>query len=716
MKSSSFNSITEEYSIKEEYSRDNSRQSRFGRIKFLPRFSDLSQRRFGRYIVNFLVGFLILTLIVRGTSAAALARVETANPVRAEIIEAVSGKASVSVCSTLDITVPEGLKIKEIFVGQGQKVSVGDAIAGFDIDEIQEKLARETGNLDKMLLDLEKLERGESADSSVLESARRSLLRTREDYDIVKEQGDTDVGSARKTLEEIVAKQEQIPDTAAIDTAQRNLERTREDYNAAAVQGNADIVTAQDELDDAIKKQFESADSGALDTANLNLSRAREDYNNIKTQSDKELADALTAYQNAQSIANIKHDEWDNADDEDKPAAHQIYLEAQSEAERALSAYETAREGAQESLKSAGRRIEDATIAVNKAEQDYYKGSQQAADSRQAEIDKARDALEAVRKRLDENLISAARRVEDAEIALQNAQQDFTKNSDKASQTLQDEIDKAQEAYESAQKRANENLLNAARRVEDAGISLAKAEQDYDKSIRQTDDTAAQNKINAVALQLDIEKQKSIVDALGVIMSAGGVLYSDIGGVVSSVKPEGSATNQDALVAFMDGARGFEANMQLDKSDAEKLIVGEACEVTTGGGSMYFTPTVTGVVAAISMPDDQDKVQITIRLPAGDWSEGQRVDVQTVQDRSVYDLCVPKSALHSDNTGYYLLVIEQTSSVLGIENTALKVYVNISASDDDMAAVEGAIDRNGRIVTGSNKPVSAGDRIRMNSK
>ena len=686
------------------------------KIQFLPRFSDPNQRRIGGYILNFTVGLLVVTLIVRGTNAATLARVEIANPVRAEIVEAVTGKANVTVCDTLDISTPEGLTIEEIFVGQGRSVNVGDAIARFDMEELQEKLTRESVALDKLFFDLEKLERSENSDSASLESAGRSLLRAQEDYTAVKTQGEADVASAREALEEARESQAEDPDIAAINTARRNLERTREDYEAVAAQNNSDIAAAQDALDTAIKKQTESPNSNAMNTAYLNLSRAREDFNSAQALYDKDTADAFAAYHNAQNNASIKLSEWENADEADKPLAHQAYQEAQAVLVNALTTYETVRNRSEESLTSAKRRLEDATIAVQNAEQDYYKGSEQASDSRQTEIDKAREALESVGKRADENLLSASRRVEDAEIALQNAQEDYLKSSERASDTLQDEIDKAQDAYISAQKRANENLNNAARQIEDAEASLARAGRDYEKSEQQCVDTALQNNINAATLKLDIEEQKNLVDTLNLLIGTEGILYSDTGGIVSSVKSEGSTTNQDAIVAFMDSAKGFEANLQIDKSDADKLVVGEACEVTTGGGSMYYTPTVTGIISAISLPDEQDKVWVTIQLPDGDWSEGQRVDVQTVQDRSIYDLCVPKSALHSDNTGYYLLVVEQKNSVLGVENTAVKVYVNIVASDDDMAAVQGPVDRNSQVITGSTKAISAGDRVRMNDK
>ena len=558
------------------------------RLPALPRFSDPSQRRAAGYIFKFMAVLLVLTLIVRGTSGAALAKVTLVNPVRGEIAEAVTGSATVSARDALELFAPEGLTISELLVGQGQEIQAGDAAAAFDMDEVQEKLARATAELDKLLLDLEKLERAEDADASPVESAQRSLSRAQEDYDAVAAQGKAETADAKKALDAARAKQSESPDTAALDSAKRNLSRAKNDYDAAAAQCDAEISAARDAFADAMRTQ--------------------------------------------------------------------------------------------------------------------------------TEIDKASDALAAAEQKAEETLLSANRRVEDAETAKVKAQQDYDRSAWQASDTRLTEIAWAGDAWEAAKKKAEENLLSAARRVEDAAASLQKAKTDHGKSTQQSTDAAAQNSLSAVSLRLDIEKQRAVVDALDVLASEGGVLYSDIDGVVLSAKEEGSTTTKEAVVSFADGANGFEALMQADRSDAEQLAVGDPCEVTAGGGSMYYTPTVSGTISAISSPNEQDKRQVTIRLPEGDWSEGQRVEVQVVREKNAYDLCVPLSALHSDNTGYYLLIAEQKNTVLGAENIAAKAYVKVLASDEEIAAVQGSADRNSAVITGSSKAVAAGDRVRVNSQ
>ena len=130
---------------------------------------------------------------------------------------------------------------------------------------------------------------------------------------------------------------------------------------------------------------------------------------------------------------------------------------------------------------------------------------------------------------------------------------------------------------------------------------------------------------------------------------------------------------------------------------------------------MYYSPIVTGSVTGISSPDPDDKVTVTIRLPEAEWSRGQRVDIKVELSRDIYFFCVPLSAIRSDNSGYYLLTVEQSSTVLGVENVVVRIPVSISASDDSMAAVQGPVERTSGIIVGSNKSIRGGDRVRVDA-
>ena len=536
---------------------------------------DPAQRRAGGNLLKFIAGLLALTLIARGTSGATLAKVELSGPSRNEIVEAVTGSATVSARDAVEVKAPEGLTILEILVGVGQTAQYGDAVALFDMVEIETKLIRENAALDRLLIDLERLEREADTDSASLESSSRNLARARDDYNTTRAQGESDIAAAYEALEEELEKLAEDPDAAALDTAWRNLSRAQEDFDSTKIQGDADVLAARNALEAARNSRPDSLDTSAIDSASRSLSRAEQDYYIAVTQGRQDEAAAEAALQAAQAHGD------------------------QAEIDRAREALNSARARANDSILTAWRRLEDAQASLDRAQQDYYRNSQQASDSRQTDIDRARDALDTAHRRAEENLLSAARRLEDAEIALDRAQQAYSDSSLQASDNRQASIDRARDALETARRRAEENLTTAARRVEDAEASLRSAEQNYQNSERQSAETVAINDISAISLRLDIDDQQAIVDALNMLAADNGVLRTDVAGVVSAVKNAGSVTGRDALIAFIDGTQGYEAVMRLDKADAEKLAVGDECQVTTGGGSMYYNPTVTGIISAI---------------------------------------------------------------------------------------------------------------------
>jgi len=487
-------------------------------------------------------------------------------------------------------------------------------------------------------------------------------------------------------------------DASAINNALRNLNRAQADYSAAQASDSSDTLR--------------------------NYQRALEDYFDTLVQGNAEISLALQALQNISDaqLQNAKRNHERAIEDyyitraqgEEEIAAARRRREStadRSAVENAQRALQRAREDyhSEENRIAATRRIEDAEAALSQAQRVVR-------NITQTERDQAAQALEDAQNRAAEAIFTAQRRVEDTESALSQAQA-----------ALDDALSQAQKAYEAARTRAadniqsarrrmedaeaaiqntidaeNNNRLSAARQVEDASLALANARQ-------QAEDTAIDNRITATTLRLDIATKQAEIYTLENLIAADGVLYANYTGTVSYI----TQTGESPIVTLRDTEGGFHAQLTVERRQAERLYVGSESEVTSGRGSMFFMPTVTGIVSSISAPDDNDRVSVTITLPEDDWHTGQQVDAQVILSRENFDFSVPISALRSDNMGYFLLVKEQHSTVMGLQNVVLRVNVTLIASDEERASVLGAIDRNSQIITGSNKAVSVGDRIRV---
>ena len=551
-------------------------------------------------IIKFIVIILAITLIARGTAAVAMSRIEVENPSRAEIIQTLDGIAEVMSVGTLDVHVPQGLTIAEMLVSEGQRVSIGDSLAAFDVEQMQQMLIRETARLEQLQFDLTTLEQLESADDFMLKSAQLSFQRAQEDLSIAKEQGDTDVAAAQRA------------------------------YN------------------DAKNELINAPDRSAVERAATALQRAREDYYDIKTAGEE-------AISQAEQTVNEKRDTYDATPDSDTAAKTQALADLQA----------------------------------------------------------ALNALDIVVREVAANNRAANRIVEDAQTSLTEAERAYQINLSRTSATQSAEIERTRTAYEAAKGRVRDSLLSAERRLEDARISLQRAQGNYYQDTEHAANAQTQNSINATLLRLDIQDTNDIVDELTDILNNNGILYSNFTGIVLNTMDTGIATDSSPIVTFLDADKGFEALLSIEVSKAENLAVGDECQVSPGGGTMFYTPVVTGIISAISAPDEDGNVNITIRLPDGDWRQGQQAPAQIVLARDIHNLCVPLAALRSDNSGHFVLVAEQSISVLGVENTVRRIPVNVLASDNNMAAISAPLDMSSDVIISSSRAIQSGDRVRI---
>lgn len=409
----------------------------------------------------------------------------------------------------------------------------------------------------------------------------------------------------------------------------------------------------------------EQVDTSSVKSAKTSVERARDDYTTVKMQGEADVANAQTTLNKAVAKEAQMRSVWQSAP-------------AQAEAE--------------------ARRIWQDAVAYEQKKLDEFNNAAPADEAA------AREAWEQAKKATQEKKNALDCAFADAEAAAFKDLEAAIADTQKAETALNSAIDKA-----------NQDLVNASRKIEDANLSLSKAEQDQKELRQKAADTEAQNSIDAKVQRLDIEKQEALVAELQTLLDQDGVLYTGINGVVNKAMQQNDVTGAAAFITLADNTGVFEAEIKLEKAEAEKLATGDECEVTTKGGSMYYTPTVSGTISSISSPNEEGLVTVTVRLPEGEWTGGQSVKVQFVQSRDSYDMCIPLSALRSDNSGYYIFKIEQHTSVLGVENIVIRTPVTVQAMDDNLAAISGPVERDAAIVTGSNKAIDMGDRVRVNA-
>lgn len=210
--------------------------------------------------------------------------------------------------------------------------------------------------------------------------------------------------------------------------------------------------------------------------------------------------------------------------------------------------------------------------------------------------------------------------------------------------------------------------------------------------------------------KLEIDAAQRAVDRLTQLSGGGATLVAPVDGTVSEllVKPGDSA--QGAALRLSPAASGLMARAVVTADQAKHLAVGMAAtfrrsgdtRATEGAGLIGLSPTAEGHEASFALPD-------------GAGGIGQAISITTELKTDSYAVRVPLGAIASSNgqTGVYRIRTGET--VLGAMEYAEFVPVTLIESDLEYAAISGTLMDRDQVIVSSNKPLSAGDRVRSAS-
>ena len=275
-------------------------------------------------------------------------------------------------------------------------------------------------------------------------------------------------------------------------------------------------------------------------------------------------------------------------------------------------------------------------------------------------------------------------------------------------QTKRDEaaaLEAAEDALYSAQKAAedaNNAALSAAQSAEDnRNTALHTLEKEQETTEKQN----ALDRAAAAVTASDAETLQAELDALLAVQQAGGTLTAPSDGTLVSLdlvvgQPSPAVGGQ--LAADAD----FTAEIPLEESQANLVSVGIVLHLSQSRASC------DAAVQSLSAPDENGTVTAKCTLSKGAWCAGAANASATVQGEK-RPCVLPASAVHKDNTGCYVLAIEQKATILGQQNIVVSLPVTVVETGDTTAAVSGALDADTQVIVSSTRAVQAGDRVKI---
>lgn len=173
------------------------------------RISFDNDRTFSHVLLFFFV-MVLLTLIVRGTAGAKLARVSVISPGGQELKQSVQFFGTAKPVANVFITVPGGLTIEKVLKEPMDSVAKGDAIALINQAALDEAVIRQRASLRQMELSLESQLKWSDVSDRDLKAAQKACDKAQESFDKIKDDDEVSVEDKTAAREKLNAAQETL--------------------------------------------------------------------------------------------------------------------------------------------------------------------------------------------------------------------------------------------------------------------------------------------------------------------------------------------------------------------------------------------------------------------------------------------------------------------------------------------------------------------------
>lgn len=270
------------------------------------------------------------------------------------------------------------------------------------------------------------------------------------------------------------------------------------------------------------------------------------------------------------------------------------------------------------------------------------------------------------------------------------------------------EIRAARRAVQDARERQERNLLEGKRALEDAEQQIITAEQSLKKEQNQVAAARAAAQVQSQIAEIDRQLNALAIEALEVYHADEGVLVAEQAGVVTQLLGKiGARTTGEGVLLLGDTASGYSLEARFTAQQAKHVTVGAGATVSLQGLENELSVSVLGL-----RPDGNGVIASAL-LPEGVGTLGGAGELLVTQNTQSYDFCVPTSALREDTAGCFVLIVEDEKSILGVQQVAQRVSVEVLDQTPERAAVSGAFSLDSKVIVSSKRAIQEGERVRL---
>ncbi|MBD5506859.1 MAG: biotin/lipoyl-binding protein [Lachnospiraceae bacterium] len=305
---------------------------------------------------------------------------------------------------------------------------------------------------------------------------------------------------------------------------------------------------------------------------------------------------------------------------------------------------------------------------------------------------RAREDYDALARYQDTLVGRAAEDVVQAEKALEELPDESRGNGSEEEELLKRQLQAAAYAEADAKWNRDNTMKDAGRRVED---TVSEEDEDATLAVYRAELAGTQEKLAAYQEILDGE----------------GKITAPLSGMITDVYVQTGGRVPDTasfLVADSDAPCQFRVTLTkedktyVNLNDDVKLKLGDRREINASIDYLAENENAPGTFTAL------------LRLPEDTGTPGQSGTITCAKAGEKRPCCIPLLALHENPGGSsYVYVVSEREGILGMEYYVAEINVSVADKNDKLAAVEGALSEESRIIQSADKEIQKGDVVRL---
>lgn len=463
------------------------------------------------------------------------------------------------------------------------------------------------------------------------------------------------------------------------------LSRAKEDYEDT-VQSNKDAVSKAKENIKTAKKQTKKNEKKTLEDLQNSVEEAKKAYEDAVETQKSQVQQAKRALEDASktpaadysdSITQIEINQKQRKIDSEQRKLDALALKKLEDPDTYTSEWQDQYDYVQE--------LKD-DLAAAKLQQQAKKNEAAAQErERKQTLSRAQeDYDETISK--NEKLVRKAKELwQEAEQKLENYQNG--EDEDSADDSL---VEDARKTLEDAKSQQTQQKKSAKRAIEDAGETDA-----VDHSVE----------INNVSIA---EKQRALAQLQKTKEQEGKIVAQTDATVSKILLTAGDRTTETAAFLLADLSEGARFTTEISKEDAKYVVVGDAVTLKVNDKS-YEDMTVLSTET-----NEDSSVCVIVYVPKKTISIGTHASMEIEQTSEKYATTLPLTAIHAEQSKYFVYVLEKEDTVLGEETVARKVNVSIVEKNGEYAALsDGSLSEDDSVIVESDTMLANGEKVRL---